>query len=229
MAALPVLERLTSDERKTLQELAILFMYEKEIIGAQGLVITQHMTMVISLQASLPVLYLGLDCYEGWVSVIVYPSGFAPERTVTDEYGVVHHVQMNQAGEAWQRGPVILAWDEAASAAQIDGDNLVIHEFVHKLDMQNGEANGYPPIHKDMQHSHWVQAFSSGYEDFRKRCQQGVSIGINCYGAESPAEFFAVFSEVFFERPEILVRYYADIYEQMKKYYQQDPVQGMSG
>jgi len=222
-ARLPILKGLTGEEQQRLRELAILFLDKKAIEGARGLEVTQAMALIIALQACLPILNLALEDYDGWVSVIVYPATFFPKRVVTDENGVVHHVESNLAGESWQRGPVILAWDETEQAGIIDGQNLVIHEFAHKLDMQNGEANGYPPLHSGMDPSAWVRAFTTGYEDFRQKCVDGESIGINCYGASSPAEYFAVFSEVFFERPDILRKYYNDIYEQLCQYYRQDP------
>ena len=221
-ASLPLLAGLTEAEKAHLRELAILFMHDKVFEGAHELVVTQPMALVIALQACLPVLYLGLDWYDGWTSVIVYPAGFAPKRMVMDEYGVQHHVQSNLAGESWLRGPVILSWDETAQAGLIDGSNLVIHEFAHKLDMQNGAANGYPPLHADMQHTAWVKAFSAGFEDFQHRCDRGKHMGIDCYGASSPAEFFAVLSEVFFERPALVRKHYPAIYEQLRHYYRQD-------
>lgn len=225
---LPILKGLTEEEQQRLRELAILFLDKKVLEGAHGLKITQAMALIIALQACLPILNLGLEDYSGWVSVIVYPATFYPKRVVTDEYGVVHHVEPNLAGESWQRGPVILAWDETEQAGIIDGQNLVIHEFAHKLDMQNGEANGYPPLHSGMDPSAWAMAFTAGYDEFRQKCGDGESNGINCYGASSPAEYFAVFSEVFFERPEILGKHYKDIYEQLREYYRQDPLARLS-
>ena len=182
------------------------------------------MKLIIALQACLPVLNLGLEGYGGWSSVIVYPSGFAPKRVIRDEYGVEHHVQSELAGEAWHRGPVILAWDETERAGIIDGHNLVVHEFAHKLDMQNGEANGFPPLHAKMDTVTWTEVFSAGFDDFQHKCSVGENIGIDCYGASSPAEFFAVLSEVFFERPDVLQRYYATVYQQLRWYYRQDPL-----
>jgi Mlc titration factor MtfA (ptsG expression regulator) len=227
-ARLPILKGLTEEELQRLRELAILFLDKKVLEGAHGVKITQAMALIIALQACLPILNLGLEDYDGWVSVIIYPATFYPKRVVTDEYGVVHHVESNLAGESWQRGPVILAWDETEQAGIIDGQNLVIHEFAHKLDMQNGEANGYPPLHSGMDPSVWVRAFTAGYDDFQQKCGDGESNGINCYGASSPAEYFAVFSEVFFERPDILREYYKDIYEQLRQYYRQDPIARLS-
>lgn len=221
-ASLPLLAGLTMTEKDRLRELAILFMHRKVFEGAHDVVVTKDMALIIALQACLPVLYLGLDSYDGWTSVIVYPAGFAPKRVYTDEYGVQHHVQSNLAGESWLRGPVVLSWNETEHAGIIDGSNLVIHEFAHKIDMQNGVANGYPPLHSGMQHAAWVESFSAAFEDFQHKCDRGKHIGIDCYGASSPAEFFAVVSEVFFERPALLHNHYPAVYEQLRQYYRQD-------
>lgn len=223
-AALPLLECLQPQEKRRIQELAILFLHRKTITGAHGLEITRRMALIIALQACLPVLALGLECYDGWTSIVVYPSGFAAQRVVTDEYGVEHRVRDELSGEAWQRGPVILAWDETEYAGYIDGCNLVIHEFAHKLDMQNGVANGFPPLHRDMDIEAWTLAFSAGFEAMQRLCDRGEDIGIDCYAASSPAEFFAVLSEIFFERPDLLQRHFGVVYAQMKRYYRQDPI-----
>jgi len=227
-ATLPLLNGLPTDEKHSLRELAILFLHHKVFEGARGLNVTLPMALIIALQACLPILKLGLNSYDGWVAVIVYPSGFAPKRTFTDENGVVHSEQSNLAGESWQRGPVVLAWDETEHAGIIDGHNLVIHEFAHKLDMQNGVANGYPPLHAMMKTDAWVEAFSAGYKDFQHHCEHGRVKGIDCYAATSPAEFFAVLSEVFFERPDVLQHHYAAIYDQLRQYYRQDPLKRLS-
>lgn len=221
--ALPLLAGLNDDELQRLRQLAILFMHGKVFEGAAGLTITRPMALLVTLQACLPILNLGLASYDGWSSVIVYPAGFAPERVTVDEAGVVHKGQSYLSGEAWQRGPVILAWHDAETAGVIDGHNLVIHEFAHKLDMQNGVANGFPPLHAGMSVDKWVNAFTDGFADFQHHCQHGKFHGFDCYAASSPAEFFAVFSEIFFERPALLKKYYAAIYEQLCQYYRQDP------
>jgi len=223
-ASLPLLIGLTDEEKRTLRELAILFLHHKVLEGAQGLVITQRMALIIALQACLPILKLGLGAYDGWVSIIVYPSGFATERVITDEFGVAHKVKSDLSGESWLRGPVVLAWDEAEHAGIIDGHNLIIHEFAHKLDMLNGAANGFPPLHKEMNSSAWNAAFSAGFEDFQHKSSKGKTSGIDCYGATSPAEYFSVLSEVFFECPDVVEQHYADIYDQLRQYYRQDPL-----
>ncbi len=223
-ASLPLLKGLTADEKHALRDLAILFIDDKTFEGADELTVTQSMAMIIALQACLPLLKTGLKSYDGWHTVIIYPTGFAPERVIRDEYGVEHHVQSSLAGEAWLRGPVVLAWDETEHAGIIDGHNLVIHEFAHKLDMLNGDANGFPPLHAQMNSVAWGEAFTAGFEDIQNNCNRGENIGIDCYGATSPAEYFAVLSEVFFERPEVVQQHSAAVYEQLRQYYGQDPI-----
>jgi hypothetical protein len=228
-AALPLLHGLTADEKNALRDLAILFLDDKTFEGAHGLIVTQSMALIIALQACLPILNMGLRGFPGWVTVIVYPAGFAPKRVIRDEYGVEHHVQSSLAGEAWLRGPVILAWDETEHAGIIDGHNLVIHEFAHKLDMLNGDANGFPPLHSQMDSKQWADVFSAGFKDLQHQCSHGKDIGINCYAASSPAEYFAVLSEVFFERPDVLQQHSAAIYDQLRQYYRQDPLTRLQG
>ena len=220
---LHILDRLARDERDRLRTLAILFMNEKSFTGANGMEVTEEMKMVISLQACLPILNLDLTWYEGWLSIIVYPQGFVPERIYTDENGVVHSDKSALSGEAWQRGPVILSWQGVAHAGDLDGSNLVIHEFAHKLDMLNGVANGFPPLHNDMSRSSWTTEFSDAYSDFTNR-DSGKNPAIDRYAASSPAEFFAVCSEVFFERPDVLFTTYPGVYQNLRKFYRQDPL-----
>lgn len=221
---MPLLTGLSQDERDRLRQMALLFCHRKSFEGAHGLVISDEMALLIALQACLPVLELGLETYAGWTSVIVYPSGFAPEYSYVDEFGVEHHVKTEMSGEAWPQGPVLLAWDDVSQAGECDGYNLVIHEFAHKIDMQNGDANGFPPLHRDMNAKSWSEIFSRGYEEFTRDCDAGVDSGIDCYAAESPAEFFAVLSETFFEKPGLLQRRFPAIYAQLKLFYRQDPV-----
>lgn len=222
---LHILERLNQDEKERLRLLAILFMNEKSFTGAHGMDVTEDMKIIISLQACLPILYLDMTWYEGWESIIVYPYGFLPERIYTDEYGIVHTDKKALSGESWLRGPVILSWQDVAHAGDLDGSNLVIHEFVHKLDMLNGTANGFPPLHSDMSRSSWTNEFSAAFTDIANKVD-GNRHRIDRYAASSPAEFFAVCSEVFFERPDILNAEYPGVYQNLHKFYHQDPLTG---
>lgn len=225
--SIPLLTPLTQKEKQRLQQLATLFLHFKSLEGAKGLEITTHMAMNIALQACLPILKLDLDWYDGWVSVIVYPAAFVPERTFRDEYGVEHQSKSVLSGESWHKGPVILSWEDSEHGGLIDGHNLVIHEFAHKLDVLNGVANGFPPLHPDMNARAWSSVMGQAFEDFQARLQYGNPAPIDTYAATSPAEFFAVFSEVFFERPRLLHDYYPAVYQQFKQFYRQDTLQRM--
>lgn len=225
ISLLPILQGLNEDEMQRLKELSILFIDAKEFEGARGLIVEQHMILAVALQACLPILNLGLARYKKWYTIVIYPATFVANRLVTDENGVVSNDQSNMLGEAWHRGPVILAWDETETAGIIDGHNLVIHEFAHKLDMQNGVANGYPPLNFGMKRKNWVSAFTNAFEHFQKRCNKHELYGISCYGATSPAEFFSVISEVFFEKPKIVKKHYPDVYKQLSLYYRQSPIE----
>ncbi|WP_019672510.1 M90 family metallopeptidase [Psychrobacter lutiphocae] len=215
-----ILNRLTQSELEQLIELAILLLHEKKIQGAQGLEITQRMKQSIALQACLPILNLGLEWYKGWSSIIVYPGSYFTKTSRTDEFGIVHEGHQHRSGEAWLRGPVILSWRDVKHAGARDGNNVVIHEFVHKLDMLNGRANGFPPMQKGMNPAQWTQIMEKGFADF----QHNPKAGINSYGATNPAELIAVLSEVFFERPEVLQDAYPDIYQLMVEFFKQNPL-----
>ncbi len=220
-AGLPYLGHLSPAERERLREMALALIAQKEWSGAQGLLLTEDIQLSIALQACLPVLNLGLECYRGWVGIIVYPGDFVIPRRQMDEAGVVHEFDDEVAGEAWEGGPVLLSWFEHAEDA--GGMNVVIHEFAHKLDMLNGPPDGLPPLHADMNRQAWTGAFEAAYADFCARVDAGEETAIDPYAAEHPAEFFAVASEAFFEMPQVLREEYPAVYEQLRLFYRQDP------
>ena len=217
------LRALTPGEQRRLRDLTQRFLGNKQMSGAAGLQLTGEMRMVIAAQACLLILNLGLDYYRDWVEVIVYPGDFMPRHEYTDEDGVVHITREAMQGEAWLQGPVILSWEAAADSGNNQGVNVVIHEFAHKLDMLNGEPNGFPPLHEDMSREAWMQDFSRAYRDFCARVDRGEDTEVDPYAAENPAEFFAVLSEVFFETPQVLKRIYTEVYRQLSRFYRQDP------
>ena len=218
---LPFLRGLSDAERERLRQAVILFLHQKSIRGAAGLELDAAMQLLIAVQACLLILNLDIDYYRGWVEVIVYPDEFVPRGEYTDENGVVHTEREPRAGEAWLQGPVILSWADVTPSAA--GVNVVIHEFAHKLDMLNGDANGFPPLHRGMSRDAWSQAFGAAYADFCRRVDADEDIAIDPYAAESPGEFFAVMSEAFFEAPHAVAGLYPRVYEQLKLFYRQDP------
>ena len=217
------LRALSDDELGGLRELTILFIHEKSIQGAAGMIVTDAVRTAIAAQACILILKLGLDYYRGWVEVVVYPGEFVAEYEYTDELGVSHRIEHPMSGESWQNGPVILSWADAQEAGQGCTYNVVIHEFAHKLDMLNGDANGFPPLHADMSRARWSAVMSAAYESFCRHVDSGHDLGLDEYAAESPAEFFAVMSEAFFECPLTVQHVFPDVYAELARFYRQDP------
>lgn len=226
--ALPVFDGLSGSERERLLDLAKQLLQGKVFSPAAEADPSGADIALIVTQAALPILHLGSSWYKGWNEVVLYPAEFAHEGDEVDEVGVVHQVRHVRAGEAWDGGPLILALDSVRASGILDGYNVVIHEFAHKLDMNNGTVNGFPPLHSDMDAKAWTTAFDSAFQDFRQQLEAMEDVDeseIDPYAAESPAEFFAVFSEYFFEWPELVLRTYPAVYEQMRRFYRQDPVE----
>jgi Mlc titration factor MtfA (ptsG expression regulator) len=235
---------LPGEANQRLKAISERFLATKHFSGTHGLEVDTRMQVEIAAQACILVLELGAEWYEGWSEVIVYPSQFAPEREVVDEDGVVHLTNDPMAGEAWLGGPVVLSYEDVAltgdEAQRVPGYNVVIHEFAHKLDMRNGDPNGFPPLHGGMDAGLWKAAFASAYRDFcarvdaadrlpEERAQAALdALPLDPYASESAGEFFAVGSEAFFETPELLQPAYPAVYEQLRLFYRQDPLARLS-
>jgi Mlc titration factor MtfA (ptsG expression regulator) len=207
-------------ESAKLRELALLFLAEKEFAGAHGLEVTDAMRVSIAAQACLLILELGLDWYAGWRGVVVYAGDFRVRREWVDEAGVVHEWHDELSGEAMPGGPVVLSWDAAAHDPYM---HVVIHEFAHKLDMVNGEADGVPPLHAGMDRRAWRAALEEAYEGFRDALERGRDTWLDPYAGEHISEFFAVITEAFFEDGRETRRRYPEVYEQLRLFYRQDP------
>ena len=221
---IPLLQHLSNKEKVQLRKLSTLFLYKKTIVGAKNFKITKAIQITIAAQACLQILNLGMSAFNGWVEIIIYQGAFKVNRQITSAKGLVHHENNTLSGEAWDRGPVILSWDdvEHESYNLLPGHNVVIHEFAHKLDMLNGRANGMPPLHPNMPIEQWSLTLSQAYELLNNNLDNFQHSYINPYASTNPAEFFAVISEYFFTAPDILFQYCPDVYEQLKQYYRQD-------
>ncbi len=222
----PFLAALDTGARDRLCVLAEQFLAEKEFHGAADLVVTDQMAVAIAAQACLPLLHIDvrpdalhrpgsspLAWYGDFVGVVVQPGDVVARREATDDAGVVHHYDEVIAGEAMDRGPVMLSWPAVAAAgASADaGFNLVIHEFAHKIDMADGAADGCPPLHAGFMgaasaaqaRARWHALWQSAYEEFREKVIIAERFGgpptwLDPYGAEAPDEFFAVACEAYF-------------------------------
>jgi hypothetical protein len=220
-AKLSFLRGLSDEDTARLKRLVVLFLAEKEMHGAHGLELTDDVRLSIAAQACLPILNLGLDLYESWVGVIVYPGEFRVHKEEVDENGVVHSFAEELAGEAWPGGPVILSWEDVGLAER--GYNVVIHEFAHKIHMDGGGDEEYPAASGDMDAVKWRKTLGDAYDRFCAEVDSGEPTFIDPYAAEHPAEFFAVMSEAFFTESAVLARDWPDLYEQLALFYRQDP------
>lgn len=223
LARLPFLGGLTPSDMMLLRQWATIFLHDKAINGAQGLIITETMRVMIAVQACLLILKLDLDYYRNWVEIIVYPGKFILDHEYTDENGIVHAVHGVASGESWLAGPVILSWEDVTDTDNGQGYNVAIHEFAHKLDMLNGAANGFPPLHVEMDAPEWTTVFSEAYASFCEQVDTEDAWVIDPYAATSPAEFFAVLSEAFFVKPYAIKQFFPRVYQQLAAFYRQDP------
>ncbi len=221
---LHALRRLNASEETRLRELASLFLQQKKLQPVGELKLTLPMRAELAALACLPILELGLDWYDGWHEVVVYAETFVVERDETDAYGVVHRVRRPLEGESWLHGPVILSWADHLHDKQQPGSghNVVIHEFAHKLDMQNGTANGMPPLHADMDPKRWTTVFTQAWDRLQQTLAHHHKPWINPYAATNPAEFFAVASELFFEAPWKMQQHEPALYAELRAFYRQN-------
>ncbi|NQW92498.1 MAG: zinc-dependent peptidase, partial [Polaromonas sp.] len=211
LARYPFLAERTTADQARLRILAAQFLAQKQFSGAHGLVVTDEMAVAIAAQACLPVLNLGLKLYDDFQGIVLHPGAMLARRSVVDAAGVNHFYKEEIAGEAMDGGPVTLSWQDVAASSthQARGYNVVIHEFVHKLDMHSsagGTANGCPPLRSNQAKAAWQSTMQAAYEAFQHEVVMADRFGaeqpwLDAYGATSPAEFFAVASEAYFVNP----------------------------
>ena len=201
----PFLAERDPQELAQLRTLAAEFLARKEFHGAGGLQITDEIARAIAAQAVLPVLHLGLHWYDGFVGIVVHPGEVVARRTEMDETGVVHGWEEVLAGEAMEGGPVMLNRHDVAQAGASaeTGYNVVVHEFVHKIDMRDGAPDGCPPLPSREARRQWLELMEAEYDAFRERVIRAERFGeeppwLDEYGATAIDEFFAVACEAYF-------------------------------
>ena len=214
----PFLAQLPVTDRQALRLLVGKFLLHKEFTGAHDLEVTDDMAVAIAAQACLPVLYLGLDWYDDFTSIVVHPGAMLARRQAIDPAGIVHDYKEALLGEAMHGGPVTLSWqDVAASGDSAErGHNVVIHEFVHKIDMKDGTANGCPPLPSRTDQAAWHDTMHAAYDRFCEQVAMAERFGaappwLDAYGASAPAEFFAVACEAYFVNRERFTQDFADL------------------
>jgi Mlc titration factor MtfA (ptsG expression regulator) len=225
---LPHYSALNEAERTELHSTMQVFLEEKEWEGCGGLELTDEIRITIAAEACLLQLGLPHDYYRNVESILVYPT-----TVVIPEHhpGVFERVDgpmdsnVPILGQAFAQGPVILVWDAVLRNARHpeQGHNVVYHEFAHKLDMLDGAADGTPPLADRDQLAEWVAVCTREFIRLRGLAGKGHKTFLDSYGAKNEAEFFAVATEEFFDRPHALLGHSPDLYHVLSAYYCQDP------
>ncbi len=226
---MPAFARLPADLQLRLKKHVQVLLAEKPIIGCAGLEVTDEVRVLVAAQAALLLLGRRATLYPRLRQVLVYPGAFFVQRSAAGEAGVVHDARRVLAGESWQQGQVILSWDDVLRGAAVpdDGHNVVVHEFAHQLDQENGPANGAPWLGGPdgrRRRARWATVMAAEYAALQQRVAAGVPGLIDAYGATDPAEFFAVTSEVFFERPQALAQDHPRLFAELAGYYRLNPL-----
>ena len=227
-----VLERLRfyakapAPERARLEVLARTFAAERRWEPCGGLVLTSSMKLLIGAQAAR--LLVGIedivDPFPDVSSILVYPTAYVTQTQRVNSIGVVSEGSVN-AGEAWMHGPVVLSWDaiERESRNPEAGHNVVLHEFCHRLDMEDGFADGTPVLANRAEIRAWARVMTGEFENLVHATERGERTVLDAYGSTNPTEFYSVATECFFELPRALRRDRPALYALLRDHYRQDP------
>lgn len=220
-----VYRHLPMELRLQLRKLIKQFLHQKHFSGAGGLDVTDEIRLTIAAEACMLILNRKSGVYPGLRWIIVYPTVFIVDHEAMDEAGVVDSAPKDLLGESWGNGKVILAWDSVLHGARnfVDGQNVVLHEFAHQLDDETGATDGAPVLAGASSYRSWAEVFSEEFEGLHDRIRRGKRSLIDEYGATNPAEFFAVATETFFEKPRQMARHHRELFEVMSEYYRVDP------
>jgi MtfA peptidase len=208
-----------------------IFVNEKRFEGLGGLEMTDEIRVTIAAEASMLLLNRQNRDYPGLSSILVYPSAYVAKQNIAVGGGTYIEGRSVRLGESWQHGSVVLAWDyvRQGSVNSEDGHNVVLHEFAHQLDQEDGISDGAPVLEKRSSYAAWARIMNMEYERLQSNIEHHKKRVMDDYGAASPAEFFAVATETFFEKPRQLKKKSPDLYSELKEFYKVDPVEWLQG
>ena len=220
---IPIYRILPNDLKQQLHGHIQVFVHKKSFEGCGGLAVTEEMKVTIAAQACILLLNRKPTYYPKLFSILIYPAAFIA-RNVPNQDGLIQDEAVH-LGESWHSGAVIVSWDEALHGTHDprDGYNVVLHEFAHQLDQEDGIADGTPILEERSRYLSWARVLSEEFQHLQEKAYHGGSTLLDHYGATNPAEFFAVATETFFEKPLHLKRRHPALYEELKGYYRVDP------
>ncbi|MEN8142867.1 MAG: M90 family metallopeptidase [Thermodesulfobacteriota bacterium] len=222
---LPPYQKLSPELQQQLKDYIRIFIAEKSFEGCGGLTLTDEIRVTIGAQACMLLLNRKCDCYPKLYSILVYPSTYvAGHRNSLDLQPSEVSVRL---GESWNHGAVVLAWDSVKKGAVNfrDGHNVAMHEFAHQLDQEDGRGDGAPILGMRSAYSAWSRVFSREYELLLHRTRKGKKSVMDKYGATNPAEFFAVATETFFEKPRQMQKRHPELYRELQGFYKVSPIE----
>jgi MtfA peptidase len=223
---LPMYAQLTIAERTRLHGHIQVFLAEKQFIGCRGLAVTAEMKVVVAAIASLLLLNERGKYFPRLRSILIYPDAYVVRETVAVGGGIVEERQTARLGESWVTDQVVLSWGQIQHDLTHwqDGQNVILHEFAHQLDQEDGKAEGVPILRHPADYGVWAAVMAADYQQHCDRTAKGEKTVMNPYGATNPAEFFAVATETFFEKPQQFLSHHPRLYEQLQQYYRLNPV-----
>jgi Mlc titration factor MtfA (ptsG expression regulator) len=223
--AVSIYKYLPTGHQEKLGGLVQLFLHEKLFVGCKDLEVTEEMKLTIAAQACILLLGINHKFYPKLQTIYIYPTAFVSKTLTRNSNGVLVENETVRLGESWQNGPVVLAWDDVLRGAYDirDGQNVVMHEFAHRLDQEDGEADGTPKLGHGNSYARWSQVLGEEFSILQQKKERRKRHVMNKYGATNEAEFFAVATETFFEKSKKLKRKHPELYETLKAYYHLDP------
>jgi hypothetical protein len=227
----PYFRLLAPDEQRELQGLILVFLDEKSFEGCGGLEITDEIRVTIAAQACMLLLHRRTDDYPRLKSILVYPHPYHATGAHSVSGRLWAEGDETRLGESWQTGAIVLAWDavQGGAADVHDGHNVVYHEFAHQLDAEDGTVNGAPVLPHRSMYSAWARILGAEYENLIQETHQRHRTVMDEYGTQNPAEFFAVATETFFEKPVQLLQHHPELYEELRLFYNQNPATRVPG
>lgn len=205
--------RLSPAQRAHYHQQVERFVQRKHFVGCQGLEVTDEMKVLIAGLACLMCLRPQAQGFPDLKQVLIYPGPFLVQQTEPDEYGLVPDEPEERIGESWHREKVILSWPDVEAALDGDEVNVVVHEFAHQLDDESDAGEGAPALHD---YTRWSEVMRSEFDRLRRHRRPRV---LDPYGAESPAEFFGVVTEAWFQRGAELAEHHPQLYALLRDYY----------
>jgi hypothetical protein len=225
-AYLPLYDAFDLEMRRRWEGHIQILLAEKQFIGCRGLQVTAEMRLIVVAVAALLLLNERGQYFPKLRSILLYPDAYIVREAVSRGHGIAEERLSFRTGESWTTDQVLLSWAQVQYdlAHWRDGQNLVLHEFAHQLDQEDGTAEGVPVLARQADYRTWGTVMRAEYQRLRDSVAQGEPTILNPYGSTHPAEFFAVATETFFEKPEQLLAHHPALYGQLQRYYQLDPL-----